>query len=534
MNDSSDIAANAGVRKETEERPATRKKVVLTILDGWGIRAQKDGNAIAAAATPNFEKLVREYPSTRLKASGEAVGLPEGQMGNSEVGHLNMGAGRVVYQEFTRISKAIREGDFFENPVLQEAFSTARKKGVSLHLMGLLSDGGVHSHIKHLFALLDMAQEFKLDKVYVHAFLDGRDVPPDNAVEYITALENKLAEIGTGQIATVMGRYYAMDRDNRWERVQQAYTAIVDGQGTMAASAVAAVTQSYEEKVTDEFVVPTVVVDGQGNPVAVVEPGDVIIFYNFRADRARELTKAFVEKDFDGFPRKKGYLEPFFVCMTQYHKDIPAPIAFPPQNLVNTLGEVLAANRLQQLRIAETEKYAHVTFFFNGGVEEPNPGETRILVPSPKCATYNMQPEMSAPEVTQKVLEAIDSDTYDVIIINFANPDMVGHTGIFNACVKAIETVDYSLGLIADAVKKQDGVLIITADHGNAECMLEEGCPHTAHTTDEVPFILVSDAMKDYKLREGGALEDIAPTILSIMDIPIPPEMTGEKLMRED
>ncbi|HHX95059.1 MAG TPA: 2,3-bisphosphoglycerate-independent phosphoglycerate mutase [Clostridia bacterium] len=511
------------------------KKVILTILDGWGMSCSTEGNAIAGANTPNFTGLWEAYPSTCLRASGEAVGLPEGQMGNSEVGHLNIGAGRVVYQEFTRISKAIREGEFFENQVLVKAFRTAREKGKSLHLMGLLSDGGVHSHIEHLFALLDMARQFELPNVYVHAFLDGRDVPPDNAREYIEQLEDRMQELKVGKIATVMGRYYAMDRDNRWERIEKAYTAMVGGEGLMAATASAAVTQSYEEKVTDEFVRPTVVVDEAGNPTAVVEPEDVIIFYNFRADRARQLTRAFVEKNFDKFERVKGYLNPFFVCMTQYHKDIPAPIAFPPQNLVHTLGEILAHHNLKQLRIAETEKYAHVTFFFNGGVEEPNPGEDRILVPSPKVATYNLQPEMSAPEVTEKVLEAIANDAYDVIILNFANPDMVGHTGIYEAAVKAVETVDECVGRIAGAVREKGGVMIITADHGNAEVMVEkDGGAHTAHTTDEVPFILVNDGLKNCELREGGALEDIAPTILSVLDIPKPDEMTGKSLIKEE
>lgn len=511
-----------------------RKQVVLTILDGWGLGDTSEGNAIDAASTPNFTRMWCDYPSVCLKASGEAVGLPEGQMGNSEVGHLNIGAGRIVYQEFTRISKAIREGDFFKNPVLRDAFTASRDTGASVHLMGLLSDGGVHSHIEHLFALLDMAKEFGLEKVYVHAFLDGRDVPPDNALEYITQLEARMEKLELGKIATVMGRYYAMDRDNRWERVEKAYLAIVDGKGLMAASAAAAVNQSYDSKITDEFVLPTVVVDDKGDPVATVEPRDTVIFYNFRADRARELTRAFVDREFDSFPREKGYLEPHFVCMTQYHKDIPAPVAFPPQNLVNTLGQVLADNNLKQLRIAETEKYAHVTFFFNGGVEEPNPGEDRILVPSPKCATYNLQPEMSCPEVTDRVVEAIKSGVYDVIILNYANPDMVGHTGVFEAAVQAVETVDTALGRIAEATQEIEGVLLITADHGNAECMVEEGCAHTAHTTGNVPFILVSEALKDCKLKEEGALEDIAPTILSILDIPIPPEMTGKTLIRED
>lgn len=511
-----------------------RPRIILTILDGWGISDCRDGNAIACARIPNFCRLSEEYPSTCLNASGETVGLPEGQMGNSEVGHLNMGAGRIVYQEFTRISKAIREGSFFNNEVLVEAMKKARDSGASLHLMGLLSDGGVHSHIDHLFALLEMAKDYEVKNLFVHTFLDGRDVPPDNAGEYIKQLENKLEELGVGKIATVMGRYYAMDRDNRWERVEKAYQAMVDGQGVPAASAAAAVTQSYEERVTDEFVLPSVVLDEEGRPTGVIERGDVIIFYNFRADRARQLTRAFVEPDFENFKRSKGFLAPHFVCMTQYHKDIAAPVAFPPQNLVNTLGEVLAKNNLRQLRIAETEKYAHVTFFFNGGVEEPNPGEDRILIPSPKVPTYNLQPEMSAPEVTAKVVEAINSGTYDVIILNYANPDMVGHTGIFEAALEAVEAVDECIGEICDIANRREVIMLITADHGNVETMVENGGAHTAHTTDMVPFILVSDRHRGKKLREDGALEDIAPTILSLLGIPKPDEMTGRSLIRED
>lgn len=508
--------------------------IILTILDGWGISECREGNAIAGARIPNYTGFLEKYPSTCLKASGEAVGLPEGQMGNSEVGHLNIGAGRVVYQEFTRISKAIRERQFFENQVLVQAMKTARDRDAGLHLMGLLSDGGVHSHIEHLFALLDLAREYGVSRVFIHAFLDGRDVSPDNAVVYIKELESKLQQLGLGRIATVTGRYYAMDRDNRWDRVEKAYQAMVDGRGVMAATPAAAVIQSYEQRVTDEFVLPSVIIDGDGQPVGVIEPEDVIIFYNFRADRARQLTRAFVEPDFDTFVRAKGFLNPYFVCMTQYHKDIPAPVAFPPQNLVNTLGEVLAQHNFRQLRIAETEKYAHVTFFFNGGVEEPNPGEDRILIPSPKVATYNLKPEMSAPEVTAKVVEAINSNLYKVIILNFANPDMVGHTGIYEAAVKAVETVDKCLGEIARAVKGQGGIMLITADHGNVETMAEGGGAHTAHTTDEVPFILLSDKLQGSKLRGGGALEDIAPTILSLLDISIPVEMTGKTLIKED
>jgi len=510
------------------------KPLVLVILDGWGISRAKNGNAIAQASTPQFDSLLKEYPSTILKACGEAVGLPERQMGNSEVGHLNIGAGRVVYQEFTRISKAIGDGDFFENEVLLDAIRSAKKKCKALHLMGLLSDGGVHSHIDHLFALLDLAGKEGLTRVYVHAFLDGRDVPPDNAMVYIKQLENKFKELKFGQVATVMGRYYAMDRDNRWERTGRAYRAMVAGEGVMTPSAAAAVHQSYEKRETDEFVQPTVIVNGRGKPLAPIEHEDSVIFYNFRADRARQITRAFVDREFKHFERPKGFLNPHFVCMTQYDKDIDVPVAFPPQNLVNTLGDVLAKHGVRQLRIAETEKYAHVTFFFNGGVEEPNEGEDRILVPSPKVPTYNLKPEMSAFEVTEKVIEAISGGSYDVIVVNFANPDMVGHTGIIEAAVKAVEAVDQCLGRIAGAVKERKGIMLVTADHGNAEVMLEVGGePHTAHTNSDVPFILVSDerALKEKKLRKGGALKDIAPTILSLLNIPKPREMTGESLI---
>jgi len=505
-------------------------------MDGWGVRDSSCGNAVAEAHTPVFDYLFNNYPSTILKASGEAVGLPEGQMGNSEVGHLNIGAGRIVYQEFTRISKSIRDGDFFENSVLLEAVRSAKEKGKALHLMGLLSDGGVHSHIEHLFALLDLADREKMKKVYIHAFLDGRDVPPDSAGVYVKQLENKLKEIGFGKIATIMGRYYAMDRDNRWERTERAYRAMVLGDGLKAPSATSAIEMSYEKSEMDEFVQPTVIVDEKGMPTATIEPEDSIIFFNFRADRARQITRAFVDRNFTHFERPKGFLNPYFVCMTQYDKEIKTPVAFPPQKLVNTLGEVLAENGIRQLRIAETEKYAHVTFFFNGGIEKPNEGEDRILVPSPKVPTYDLKPEMSAYEVADKVVQAVKGGEYGVIIVNFANPDMVGHTGIMEAAVKAVEAVDTCLGKIYDAVKKVGGIMIVTADHGNAEQMYEDKDePHTAHTCSEVPFILVSfdEDLKKKELKKGGSLRDIAPTILELLKLEKPVEMTGNSLIKD-
>ncbi|MGB9791874.1 MAG: 2,3-bisphosphoglycerate-independent phosphoglycerate mutase [Thermacetogeniaceae bacterium] len=507
--------------------------LALIILDGWGCSPEKRGNAIFLADTPNFDSLRNVYPYTTLKASGEDVGLPPGQMGNSEVGHLNIGAGRIVYQDITRISRAIRTGEFFENPVLAEAMKKAKDGGKSLHLFGLVSDGGVHSHLTHLYALLEMARRYGLPRVFVHAFLDGRDVPPSSAKEYIQELEKKCEELGTGRIATVMGRYYAMDRDKRWERVEKAFNAIVHGEGEKARSALEAVERSYENGVTDEFVVPTVILDSSGNPVGRVEKEDVIIFFNFRADRAREITRAFTDKDFEGFRRRDGYPGVHFVCMTQYDATIDAPVAFPPQSLKHTLGEVLAERGLKQLRIAETEKYAHVTFFFNGGVEKPNPGEERILIPSPKVATYDLKPEMSAYEVTDRVLQEIAEDKYDVIILNYANPDMVGHTGCLEAAIKAISVVDECMGKVVKAVLDKGGVALVTADHGNAEQMLEEDGeePHTAHTTNPVPFILVGEEYRKRALRSDGALEDIAPTMLEILRIPKPPEMTGSSLL---
>lgn len=507
--------------------------LALIILDGWGCSAGIRGNAIFLAGTPNFRHFRENYPYTTLRASGEDVGLPPGQMGNSEVGHLNIGAGRVVYQDITRISKAIRTGEFFINPVLVEAMRKAKDGKGSLHLFGLVSDGGVHSHLTHLYALLEMARRYDLPRVFIHAFLDGRDVPPASAKEYIQELEKKCQELNTGKMATVMGRYYAMDRDRRWERVEKAFDAIVYGEGERSTNALEAVERSYENGVTDEFVVPTAIVDGNGNPVGMVEKGDVIIFFNFRADRAREITRAFTDGDFEGFRRRNGYPGVHFVCMTQYDATIAAPVAFPPQSLKHTLGEVLAERGLKQLRIAETEKYAHVTFFFNGGVEKPNPGEDRILIPSPKVSTYDLKPEMSAYEVTERVLEEIAGDRYDVIILNYANPDMVGHTGSLEAAIKAVSVVDECLGRVVRAIVDKGGFALVTADHGNAEQMLEENSeePHTAHTTNPVPFVLVGDEYRQRALRSDGALEDIAPTMLEILGIPKPPEMTGCSLL---
>ncbi|HHY40166.1 MAG TPA: 2,3-bisphosphoglycerate-independent phosphoglycerate mutase [Syntrophaceticus sp.] len=511
-----------------------KSPLALVILDGWGISPEQRGNALRLAEIPYFTQLQNKNPHTLLAASGERVGLPEGQMGNSEVGHLNIGAGRVVYQDITRISKSIKTGEFYHNSVLMEGMQRVKEKGSSLHLFGLLSDGGVHSHLTHLYALLEMAKRYQLNKVYVHAFLDGRDVPPTSGLGYIESLEQKCSELGVGEIATVSGRYYAMDRDKRWERVEKAFQAIVYGEGERASSASAAVRESYANEVTDEFVVPKVILDDEGQPKGLVRPGDVVIFYNFRADRAREITRSFVDRDFSGFNRKE-YPDVHFICMTQYDATIDAPVAFPPQTLENTLGEVLAANGLKQLRIAETEKYAHVTFFFNGGVETPNPGEERILIPSPKVATYDLKPEMSAPEVTERVIAEINRDLYDVIILNYANPDMVGHTGVLEAAIKAVQVVDGCLGRVVDAVLERGGTALVTADHGNAEMMLEDGSdePHTAHTTNPVPLILVGERFKDVRLREGGSLEDIAPTMLEILGIAKPPEMTGNSLIEE-
>ena len=509
----------------------SKKPTVLMILDGYGLNDKVEGNAIKQANTPVMDKLMAEYPYVKGLASGMAVGLPEGQMGNSEVGHLNMGAGRIVYQELTRITKEIQDGDFFKNEALLHAVKNAKENGSALHLFGLLSDGGVHSHITHLFGLLELAKKEGLEKVYVHCFLDGRDTPPQSGKGYVQELTDKLAELGVGKIATVMGRYYAMDRDNRWDRVERAYNAITKGLGVSAESGVAAVQNSYNNGKNDEFVEPAVVMEN-GKPVATVQDGDSVIFFNFRPDRAREITRAFCCDDFDGFAREKR-IQTTYVCFTDYDETIPnKEVAFHKVAITNTFGEFLAAHGLKQARIAETEKYAHVTFFFNGGVEEPNEGEDRILVKSPKVATYDLKPEMSAPEVCEKLVGAIKSQKYDVIIINFANPDMVGHTGVQKAAIQAIEVVDGCVGKAVDAIKEVNGQLFICADHGNAEQLIdyETGAPFTAHTTNPVPFILVN-ADPSYTLREGGCLADIAPTLIELMGMEQPKEMTGKSLL---
>ena len=508
------------------------KVTMLMILDGFGDNKNKDGNAIKLAKTPNIDKLMKKYPNTDIFTSGLHVGLPEGQMGNSEVGHTNIGAGRIVYQELTRITKAIEDGDFFSNPEFIAAIENCKKHNSKLHILGLVSDGGVHSHNRHLYGLLEMAKRRDFEDVYVHCFLDGRDTPPASGKDYVAELQAKMDEIGVGQIASVHGRYYAMDRDNNWDRVEKAYKALVEGVGNKAADGVQAVADSYAADVTDEFVVPTVV-EKDGKPVATIKPNDSVIFFNFRPDRAREMTHAFCDEQFDHFERANGFMPLTFVCFKDYDETIANKlIAFEKENIVDTFGEYLAANGKKQLRLAETEKYAHVTFFFNGGVEEPNKDEERSLVKSPAVATYDLQPEMSAPEVSKRLNEAIASDKYDVIVINFANPDMVGHTGVIPAAVKAVEAVDQCVGTAVEAIKKADGVLFICADHGNAEKMIdyETGEPHTAHTTNPVPFVLVNYD-EAYTLREGGRLADIAPTLLEIMGLPQPAEMTGESLL---
>lgn len=507
------------------------KLVMLVVLDGFGLTDNKEGNAIYAAKTPNLDFYFNKYPNTSLMPSGLAVGLPEGQMGNSEVGHLNIGAGRIVYQELTRISKEINEGAFFKKEEFVEAIENVKQNGSKLHLFGLLSDGGVHSHLTHLFALMKLAKEQGLQEVYVHAFLDGRDVPPACAKEYIKQFEDKSNEIGIGKIATIAGRYYAMDRDKRWDRTKKAYDAIVLGKGVYANSPMEAIDIAYDKDQTDEFVEPTVILE-DGRPIATVDKNDSIIFFNFRPDRARQLTRAFIDEVFNFFEREKGYLPVFFVSMTQYDETFKnIHVAYKPEKLNNTLGEYLSKKGIKQLRIAETEKYAHVTFFFNGGVEEPNEGEERILIPSPKVATYDLKPEMSAYEVTDTVIPKIKSNQYGFILLNFANPDMVGHTGVMNAAIKAIEAIDDCLGRIVEAVESVGGTILITADHGNSEQMIDPETkePQTAHTTNPVPFIFIGEG--DVDLRKDGILADIAPTILDIMKLPKPEEMTGKSLI---
>lgn len=509
------------------------KPTMLLIMDGYGLSDDSYGNAIAQAKKPALDEIFNKYPWTRLSASGEAVGLPEGQMGNSEVGHLNIGAGRIVYQDLTRITKAIKDKSFFENKALNDAMDHVIKGDTTLHIFGLLSDGGVHSHIEHLFALLDMAKEKGVKKVSVHCFLDGRDVPPRCAEKYIESLQIRMSQIGLGRIATISGRYYAMDRDKRWDRVEKAYDAMTLGTGFDSATGCAAVDAAYSRDENDEFVVPTVITDPEenGGKPSTVDDGDSIIMFNFRPDRAREITRAFVDPDFDGFERKKTVNDLKYVCMTEYDATMPnVELAFPPEMLTNTLGEYVSSLGLKQLRIAETEKYAHVTFFFNGGVEEANPGEDRILVPSPKVATYDLQPEMSAYTVTEKVLEQIAADKYDLIILNFANADMVGHTGIIPAAVKAIETLNACVPRIVDAILDKGGQILLTADHGNADVMLDhDGNVVTAHSLNKVPLVHI--AADPVALKDGGKLADIAPTMLTLMDIPVPAEMTGNVLI---
>lgn len=511
----------------------SKKPLLLMILDGWGINPEEESNAVAQAKTPNMNRLSAEYPSSEIDGSGMSVGLPEGQMGNSEVGHTNIGAGRVVYQDLTRISKSILDGDFFENPVLIECMQKAKAGSGKLHLSGLLSDGGVHSHDTHLYALIEMAKRQGVPEVYVHALLDGRDTPPQSGAAYLARLEAEIARLGHGKIATVIGRYYAMDRDNRWERVERAYRAIVQGEGKKYESAEAAIKASYEAGVTDEFVDPSVIVNG-GAPVGKVTDGDGFIFFNFRSDRAREITRSLTDPAFDGFQREIVPNLSCYVCLTSYDETFPLPVAFGNNELVNIFGEVIGNAGLTQLRIAETEKYAHVTFFFNGGREQPFPGEDRALIPSPKeVATYDQKPEMSAYLVTEELLTRLDQDTYDVIILNFANADMVGHTGNLEAAKRAVEVVDECVGRLVEKVCQKSGIAIITADHGNAEMMSDDqGGPHTAHTCQRAPVVLVDDTRKGARLRKG-VLADLAPTMLELLGIPQPPEMTGKSLLEK-
>ena len=502
-----------------------KKPVVLCIMDGFGISEKKEGNAIEAAATPNLSKFFSENPFTTIGASGLDVGLPDGQMGNSEVGHTNIGAGRVVYQMLVKISKSIKDGKFFDIEVMKNAMENCVKNGTALHMIGLLSDGGVHSHIEHLFGILEMAKKYGLSKVYVHCLLDGRDVSTTSGAGFIRDLENKMNELGVGKIASVMGRYYAMDRDFAWDRVEKAYAAMVYGEGVKASDAAKAVEKSYENGVTDEFVLPTVI-DEEG----MINAGDSVISFNFRPDRARQFTRSFVDPDFDGFERKKGYMPLTYVCMTQYDETMPnVSVAFPPEELKMTFGEYLASKNMTQLRIAETQKYAHVTFFFNGGEEKTFEGEDRILIQSPDVPTFDLQPEMSAYPVCDAVCEQILSGKYDAVILNFANCDMVGHTGVFDAAVKAVEAVDTCVGRVVEAVNKMGGVTFITADHGNADCMIgEDGQPFTPHTTNLVPFCVVG---YDCQLKEGGKLADIIPSMLTVLGLDKPAQMDGESLI---
>ena len=506
----------------------SKAPVAMLIMDGFGINPSDYGNAIKAARTPNLDRYFAEYPNHIIGASGLDVGLPDGQMGNSEVGHTNMGAGRIVYQQLVKITKSIQDGDFFENPALKAAMENAKANGTALHLMGLLSPGGVHSHMTHMYGLVEMAKRFGLEKVFIHAFLDGRDVPPSSAAEYMEEAVAELGKIGVGKIGVISGRFYAMDRDNAWDRVEKAYDALVLGEGVQEDDPVQAIRNSYANGVTDEFMLPAVVAKD-----AKIAEGDSVIFFNFRPDRARQITRAFVDPEFKGFERKKGYFPVHFVCMAQYDATMPnVSVAFPPEELTMTLGEVLAKAGKTQLRIAETQKYAHVTFFFNGGEEKQFEGEERILIKSPDVETFDMKPEMSAYEVTEAVLKEIAADKFDAIILNYANCDMVGHTGVFDAAVQAVEAVDDCIGQVTEAILAKGGKVIITADHGNADKMMEDdGSPFTAHTTNPVPAIIIGSDAK--KVREGGVLADLAPTMLQLMGIPQPKEMTGKTLIAE-
>ncbi len=504
-------------------------RVALIILDGWGVSSETAGNAIRLAHTPNLDRFYQENPWALLNAAGEAVGLPPGQMGNSEVGHLNIGAGRVVYQELTRISRSIQTGDFFSNPVFIQAMESARLRGGSLHLIGLVSDGGVHSHIEHLLALLEMAEQQEVEQTYVHAILDGRDTPPANAALYLKRLWERSRQVHNGSIATICGRYYAMDRDRRWERVEKAYRAYVYGEGKTAADPLQALKEAYHRGETDEFVEPTVILNSKGKPLARFKAEDSVIFFNFRPDRTRQISHALVDEVFPHFDRGKERPLPNFISMTEYENTLPVPVAFPPDYLEGTLGEVYSRHGYKQLRVAETEKYAHVTFFFNGGREEPFPGEERILVPSPKVATYDLQPEMSAAGVTLSVVDAVLSNRYALIVVNLANADMVGHTGNLKAALKAVEIVDESLGKISAAALPRGWNMLICGDHGNAEQMTDEaGSYHTAHTPNPVPLLLLG--LPKALLRPEGILADLSPTILDLAGLPRPPEMTGQSM----
>ena len=510
------------------------KLTMLMILDGFGDNSNKDGNAIKLAKTPNINKLMKKYSNTEIYTSGLHVGLPEGQMGNSEVGHTNIGAGRIVYQELTRITKSIEDGDFFTNPEFIAAIENCKKNNSKLHILGLVSDGGVHSHIRHLYGLLEMAKRRDFEDVYVHCFLDGRDTPPASAEGYIVKLQEKMKEKGIGKIASISGRFYAMDRDKRWNRVQKCYDVLVNAKGNKAGSTVKAIEDSYQKEVFDEFIEPTFICNGE-EPVAKIEKNDSVIFFNFRPDRAREITRALVDAEFNEFETKKD-LNLYYVCFTNYDETMPnVHVAFRKEALKNTFGEYISKKGYTQLRIAETEKYAHVTFFFNGGEEKQYDGESRILVPSPKVETYDLKPEMSAYEVTDKVLEAIKEDKFDCIILNYANTDMVGHTGNLDAAIKAVETVDECVGKVVKLVESKQGNLLITADHGNAEQMIDykTGEPHTAHTTNPVPLILVT-SNESLKLKSGGKLADLAPTMLDLMNLKKPEEMTGESLLDKE